>query len=306
MCIDCKDEQKINRKIKNVLCLDGGGIRCIFQVVILQMIALHNNTCLCKMFDLVVGNSFGGVVATIIANSSKTSMKSLFKDFFDIKTIKELAPKSMFDKITKYYQLSPIYDGKGKNKVLEKYFMNNFNDLSIPCVVTTYNIQDYEPMIFCSWKHGYRTSKILGATTSPPTIYPPVKINEKYYCDGGVAINNPTSIAYNIANEKFTDFRILSIGTGKYKPKWNNNVPDWGGIQWIMNGLIDLMANAPNQIVEKNMNEKMGNKLLRLDNDNIGNIYFDEYNEKNLKLLKTEGEISFHSRKKEIKNFLDL
>ncbi|CAG8505950.1 11269_t:CDS:2 [Gigaspora rosea] len=66
---------------------------------------------------------------------------------------------------------------------------------------------------------------ILMATTATPTFYPPHKISDKTFIDGGIYFNNPASAAYdeairyNVPKEKIS---VISLGTGCYLPDPSN------------------------------------------------------------------------------------
>ena len=78
------------RKLR-VLCLDGGGIRGLCEVLILKELMLkvrmHNKLTFtpepCQCFDLICGTSTGGLIAILLGRLGKTldECEKLFRDF---------------------------------------------------------------------------------------------------------------------------------------------------------------------------------------------------------------------------------
>ncbi|CAG8661362.1 36624_t:CDS:1, partial [Racocetra persica] len=77
----------------------------------------------------------------------------------------------------------------------------------------------------------------LMATTAAPTFFPPYKIGNKTFMDGGIHLNNPASTAYseairyNVPEEKIS---VLSLGTGCYLPD-PSNADQYNLLFWAQN-----------------------------------------------------------------------
>ena len=82
------------------------------------------------------------------------------------------------------------------------------------------------------------------ATTAAPTFFPPYKINNVSYLDGGVHLNNPSQAAYCEALRHFErqkrnvereNMFVLSLGTGSYMPDPFNPELCEGQLFWARN-----------------------------------------------------------------------
>lgn len=313
ICHDCKKERVCKGNKKIILSLDGGGIRGVFQVCLLIKIQQETNRCLCTMFDMIVGTSIGGIIGIFLAQYDHSSVSKTLEDMINYDTLCTIMNKSLLDKVFENLQADPIYDGIGKTKILNEFFkIKKFGDVGIPCAVTTYNLKTCSPRVFCSWKpeDDHYDPVLLGnATSSAPTYFPMTKIDNEWYADGGVAANNPASIAYTLGKDYFgadTDICIVSLGTGTYDGCWDHDdLAGWGGPQWLMHGLIDMVMNAPGQMVSQNMTDLLDDHWLRLDSDLIGSIKTDDISRKNIAKMEAAACKVYEDNKDAIKAFLE-
>ena len=311
-CIDC-GQPKQPRNIKYIASFDGGGVRALFQVRLLQHIKKTFNVCLCQLFDMVVGTSMGGVVALTLAQNNKKSIDKYLEYFLDSDKMNRIADKSIFDRVFGIIQTEPIYDGKGKTKVFKQQFDENlFGDVNIPCVVTGYNLKECLPNYFCSWKEEdakFPIVTLADITTAIPIYFPPIKVNDTWWIDGGIAISNPAVSAYVIGRKYFgpdTDIRIISMGTGIYQENWNeHNLAEWGPPRWIYHGLVDLLMSAPTQAVTTMMSELLGKNWLRLDSSDIKNVKLDDTREETIQLIIRDADNVFEKNKDAISKFFN-
>lgn len=308
VCLDCGQPMKKNRERKTVLSLDGGGVRALFQIKLLQRIKEEQKTCLCQLFDMVVGTSMGGVSALALCYGNLTSIEITLNKMLDHKTMSKLANESILDKVLGQLQVDPVYDGKGKTRVMEELYPGNFSDLGLPCVITGYNLEICQPYQFRSWNEkdgSIPISKIADITTAVPVYFPPIKHDNSWWVDGGIAEANPAMTAYAMAKDYFgqdTKIRILSIGTGVYRENWNDDdMNEWGAPRWLYHGLIDLLISAPTQAVTTTMAEILGSDWLRIDSPDITNIKLDDISEKSIKLLTQASDSLYEKKKEEIK-----
>ena len=92
--------------------------------------------------------------------------------------------------------------------------MNSVNmDAKIPELFRTYSSLDEDPIVEdCTIWQAAR------ATTAAPTFFKPAIIGNQTFIDGGMAHNNPTSLALREVARVFPNARlayVLSFGTGK-------------------------------------------------------------------------------------------
>jgi len=312
-CVDCKRtigplHDRRSRPI--VLSLDGGGVRGLFQARILQRISQDFDVCLCSIFDMVVGTSIGGVIALTIAQANKRSVSKYINNFFDARLMQRIANKSLLDDLLDVFKFSPLYDGKGKAEVFdEQFYPCSIGELGLPCIVTAYDVKKCKPKLFCSWRdqdNSIGTSTLADLATSPPVYFPPIKIGDTYFMDGGVAVNNPASVANNVGGDFFPlqEIKILSIGTGIYKEKWNEeNLQNWGGLNWLYHGVLDLLMEAPGQAVNTVLEEKLRERFLRIDSDDIADIRLDDSSDESIRRIIASADKIFDREKDRIKEF---
>jgi patatin-like phospholipase/acyl hydrolase len=265
------------------------------------------------MFDMIVGTSIGGATALFLSQYKQHSIHDTFTQMTNYDVVKNIAPKSLWDRLAGSIQTCPIYNGAGKRNTFANFLkVKKMKDLAIPCAVTTYNLKESDPRVFCSWEEkdgDYDPLLLAQATTAAPTYFPPVKIDNEWHADGGIACNNPSAIAYSLAKEYFeenSDIKILSIGTGKYDGCWNDHddLDGWGPPAWVFNGLIDMLISAPGQAVTMNMEELLEEKFFRLNCTEIDNIKIDDITRCNVQKLKDAADNLFEANKDRITEFL--
>ncbi|CAG8745873.1 25365_t:CDS:1 [Dentiscutata erythropus] len=146
-----------------------------------------------------------------------------------------------------YDPFGPKYDPSGFEKLLNE----NFKDLKlkdavngVKVFITSYNLSQGKRVFFTNLTSEHEDNlmkDVVRASAAAPTFFPAKNLSSKYYIDGGVFMNNPTSKTYLEAKKKYPNskFVVISLGTGYYpKPleKYNNA----GIVQWV-SPLISLL-----------------------------------------------------------------
>jgi patatin-like phospholipase/acyl hydrolase len=239
----------------------------------------------------------------------------------NLKNIQTIFDKSWVDELVRYAQFRPIYDGQGKRNVIAANIAADLTlkDLKTPLIMPAWNLTHNEPVLFSTLDPNYAhvtLREACDATSAVPIYFPPVKIGDCYYVDGGVAANNPIFVAYSEAKHMFpnTPLRILSIGTGIEPTNdcWKgDNVADWGPIQWVSHGLVELLLNSPNDMLMYDMNhlfqsQEMDNsQLLRLDSL-VPYITVDETDPHKIEALQAAARSTVQEKMPSIRLFFDL
>jgi len=162
-------------------------------------------------------------------------------------------PASLVDKIFGIVQSKSKYDGIGKTSKILEFFQDNIMGDSNPnLVIHAYNITKREVEFFTSTKHtDALVREVIDTSSAAPVYFPPVKLGEDWYIDGGVCANDPSMVGLSEAMALWGDevpIRILSIGTGNStKPidgeKAKQN--EWGALQWFSEGqFIDICLDS--------------------------------------------------------------
>lgn len=277
-----QDASVEDKKTVRILSIDGGGIRGLIPLTILDKIEKSTNYSISENFDIIAGSSTGGIVslALNVANPDGTSK-------YSADALKDLYLKDNHTIFSQPYRLqrylTPIWNffaPKYSSDSLEELLKEKFGDTLLSeskstTLVTACNLRNSRLHVFNSYEainsheNNYYMRDIARATSAAPTYFSPFKISphfrdgigiiNKYQVplhliDGGIAANNPTFIAYSYARTFFpeaNDYLLVSLGTGtrtvgftKYSEL--KGVGFWG---WARK-LPRLMINSSSSVVE--------------------------------------------------------
>ncbi len=181
------------------LALSGGGTKGYAELGVLKF--LHEK----------------GLIPSRISGSSVGAMVGAFYSYYrDVDILIDKALKININTI-----LDPNFSLKGNSlsrgeklkKFLTKLLPKRFSDLSIPLIVTATQIKPVQNIPISS---GNLIKAVL-ASSAYPIVYPPVKIGNKYYIDGGLTSPLPLYvfdkslkiIAVNIFDKKFVGIKNI-------------------------------------------------------------------------------------------------
>ena len=233
-----------------MLALDGGGIRGILTLGILQkiekLVAEKHNQRLCDYFDYIAGTSTGAIIAACLARGMSTA--EIF-DFYNS------AGKQMFESAHLMQRLQCLYtadplkaklqDVFGHDTTLEPAEVPNQKSLRCLLLVVTKNFTTDSPWPVSTnpdAKYNDPTRKdcnlkvplwqLVRASTAAPIFFPPEVLawdpsdpaKSFVFVDGGVTSHNdPAFLLYRIATEPAyrlnwatgeKNLLIVSVGTG--------------------------------------------------------------------------------------------
>lgn len=272
-------------KKKRILCLDGGGMRGLILVEILEIIEEVTNKKIHQLFDMIVGTSTGGILALGLG-ILKLSAFEFKKIYYD------LGRKVFSEKST----IPTFYETKNLESVLIDYFgetkMSQYSPkLGIYPHVCTLSVNanktPSEPYLFKNYENkslfqGETSSEVWKAgraTSSAPIYFDPFFDNENVFIDGGLGGNNPSLIAYLEAKSIWQSSEIgciLSIGTGFLPPTSNTGIKlkkfqmhsvDNNQISW----LSKITSTALNITIETSSLMSMLNMLLETSTNTSNN-----------------------------------
>lgn len=294
----------------NILSLDGGGLRGIIPIRILQKVEELSGKRIHETFDMIVGTSTGGLIAACLTLRDSNNYDKVRYSLVDIADIYERQGHQIFPirggigrflhGLTSFFR--PSYDPDGLDFVLKQRINGQrIKDAYRPIMISTYDLRANEPVFFKSRQadtddtYNARIYDICRATSAAPTYLPAYSFEYKgeklIGIDGGVYVNNPTMAAIAEISKHgkggyykkkdgspvaFDDMRILSLGTGTY----TGSVTDaqavrWGKLAWI-NQIIEIMMRGVNQSTDYESKEMLdtGN-YLRLNVDIHDKAYSD-------------------------------
>jgi len=253
----------------NVLSADGGGIRGIITIRLLEEIEKRTEKPISELFDFCMGSS---ISTLLIAGLLCPDPKNPTKPLYTAKQIKNILinngskifSTSTIGNIKTLWGLArPKYSDVPLQETIIDLIGNiKFSELLKPCVFPSKDTLSGDNLYI--YNQGQRYDMIDGSdviladllcgTTAAPTYFPSksISIDKIMYnlIDGGVVINNPSELAF-LEARKILSVKIyeLSVGTGKTNKSYNSK--SWGIFDWvgpISNILID--SNSKNQEYE--------------------------------------------------------
>lgn len=207
----------IKRKLKIIISIDGGGIRGVLPLLILnhinKLIESHGlGGDLSSNIDLISGTSTGAIIsAGIIVKQDNRNLYSI-SDLLGLYIVK--GPQ-LFNLANPTNEKS-----EGLRLVLKRKFRNiMLSDLETKFAFVSYDKTTNLPFVFGRHRRSLADvslSTALSACSAVPGYFPSVKINEYELIDGIMAAKNPSQIAYKHAKTYFPDdvYLLLSFGTG--------------------------------------------------------------------------------------------
>ncbi|CAG8547477.1 2007_t:CDS:1, partial [Scutellospora calospora] len=285
-----KNSHSNDRSVYNILSIDGGGIRGVLPALWLSEIEYRTHRPISHLFNMIAGTSTGGIIAAGLSAPQfkpidKTSDHNEYKysninprfSASELLNIYKNESKKLFTKSTSRFwvpiwsNLHDKYTNEGRLTLFKKFFnetrlSHSLTELVIPAANESCSIMPHLFTRYDACKNSKNVGanetylyNILMATTAAPTFFPPYKIGNKTFIDGGILLNNPASTAYNEAiRYKVPEGKIsmLSLGTGCYLPDPSN--PD------RYRNLLFWAQNLPNMMIsaqEGNTDHEMYNQL---------------------------------------------
>lgn len=293
-----------------VFSIDGGGVRGIIPAMIAAEIEKRTGQPACKLFDLIVGTSTGGILAlglTLPDPDDPTQPR------YSAEEIADLYRKRGKDVFTGGSLLRGLVDERypstGIESVLEDYFGDNrLGDALTDVMITGYEIQRRRPYIFKSIKarsddpterkhHNFLMRKVARATTAAPTLFEVARLDfddddeDDFLAliDGGVFANNPALEAYVEAFKKnrYADILVVSLGTGQINvPLAYEQVKDWGLVHWARGLLVDIILDGVGRDVGYLMRKLLPEKRFFRFQFDLGEVsHIDDASDQNIAIL---------------------
>jgi uncharacterized protein len=299
-----------------LLCIDGGGIRGIFAIAILQALEEEVGYPVGEFFDVVAGTSTGAIIAASV--SLNKNMKEVYESY------KHYGEK-IFTRQAKVGLFKSVYSDRSLRHLLKKAFGEvEMKDIHKPLLIPAVDITHGKPFIHRS-NYGHPESEDLSiklwdavlSSCSAPVYFPPNKIGDEYLSiDGGLWANNPSLVglteSIHYFEKSMDEINILSIGTGLQTIDFtNDNEKYWGIRQWlpfhfpsmkVTPKLLDLALHLSSESVSYHCQLLLKGHYLRINEELGEEVPFDEV--KYMDILSELGRNVFQKQKHEILAFI--
>ena len=295
---------------KVLLSLDGGGVKGLFALNLLVLIKDCLNINLYETFALVVGSSVGAIIAALLAFGMLDDEES--DNIMD--RVLSLTEKLFQGRDLLKALLNSMYDGNEKTNALKELFGDRKlgdKDLKVPLCIIVTRING-EAKYLCSWNEAdsdITIAEALDASSSAPIYFPPVKIKDSYFIDGGCTSNNPigaTLLASLKISPNDLNIKILSLGTrvlSSHVPESENTVKNMGLIKWISMNIINVLMGVNNNTEQLLAEQLIGKEnVLRVSCNVIASL--DKLNSKTIDALVCETLRVWQENAAEITDFI--
>lgn len=303
-----------------ILSIDGGGIRGIVPALILmelekqiEKVTKKRDIYISDYFDLITGNSTGGILACGLLATKDNKPMFKAKDILDLylKQGKVIFEKTWFYKFRSKFGLGNAKFNKDniENILKETFGDATLKDFAKPGLIPAYSLEDAKPYFFTNNKelgdsNNFYIRDVARATSAAPTFFEPAFVKSlegfsRSFIDGGMFANNPSLCAYAEAGKivpgiTAKDMVVLSLGTGGVRfPYKYEDAKSWGLIGWALPVLNILLA-ANQDVVDYIMRKMFDTSIVKKANGIYTRIdetideeskAMDDVSEENLKRL---------------------
>lgn len=261
----------------NILILDGGGVRGLIPLYVLQHIEQQLGKPINEIFDIFSGVSTGAIIATGL----NVPVKQLSEKYGDYGSkvdllIKLYKSESEYLFTTPWYHklltgagmFSPKFMGDRLHQVMKFHYTEDlkFTDLEKYVIIPSLDI--YTGQVHLFKNRGKEIAnlpsnslyQLVTAASSAETIFPPVDFmtidkdfRYRYFADAGISTNNPTSMVLLDIIEEFPNKKyyvlILGSGTSPLSSAHTDyqEVKNWGQLRWMHDLITDVQRSMDNQ-----------------------------------------------------------
>ena len=318
-------------KERFILCIDGGGMRGIIPVIVLERLEkylreLGCDKTLASCFDLIAGTSTGGLITLALtcpstlkskecSNGKQILLEELEKRYTE--SGEDVFPSPATDvlgivKAVKYVAFNK-YSNAGIERLLKKWFSDSkMSDASVPAFVVTYDISRGHEYLVSSYGTGeFPVWEAGRATSAAPTYYAPLEKvidgKARMLADGGVIANNPSLYAYAEAKKLYPDckkFHILSIGTANDVHTTQQGETN-GLISWI-DQVFPMYSTAQRRTVDYLMADAGLADYVRIDALMDKPVKMDDTRPESIETMRQFGLVLADKYDKQLKEFAAL
>lgn len=322
---------KAHTKRKRILSLDGGGIKSIITLKMLEYIEQQTGKKTGDIFDYIAGTSSGGLLALYLSMPSEENPSEPRYSASDVIDLLQYDSKKIFErklasrflgqKVLQVFR--PAYHNKNIEAAMARRFHNyKIKDATTNILVLTFDTQENQPVAFTNYtkyyKEAYMREVGIGTSVAPfylsPLVYHDLKLKkDRTLIDGGLVAKNASVFAYCEAKNLFpnSDFFVLSLGAGfKEKKQYDyQKLKGWGFLRLslpIYTFMLDGTSNTNDLYMQKFAQASGSDKYYRFQPvfSNDKKTGFDNKpdntSDKNFKLLMKMGDMYVLDHKQEL------
>lgn len=260
-----------------IVCFDGGGIRGLVSLVLLQRLEQAVPGLVAKA-DLLAGTSIGGITALALAMGILPA---------ELRAIYEKRAEFIFAR-RRWRSLARLgrafgakYDAGGVCAEMKRIFGGlKLKDIEKRVLIPAFDLDGEKSHDRCwapKFFHNFPGADSDGDcplwkaalyTSAAPTYFPSVD----GYIDGGVAANNPSMAALALTQDHrlfgehpppFSRIVMLSLGAGKSLMRIEKKHLDWGYVQWAK-PILSIIFDGVMGVADYQCRQILGGKYFRL------------------------------------------
>jgi calcium-independent phospholipase A2-gamma len=218
----------------SVLSIDGGGVRGLVAIEVLRQIENVTKKRIHELFDFICGVSTGSIIAFLLGAHHRTldECEALYREFS-----REVFSQNSFVGAGSLMWSHAYYHTPTWEKILQKHLgkaslLSLARDPTSPrvaaisAVVSQERIAPYvfrtyafRPEVHARYKGGseHMMWEAVRASAAAPTYFEEMRIGNCIHQDGGILVNNPSSVALSEARGIWSGVPlqcVVSLGTG--------------------------------------------------------------------------------------------
>ena len=260
-----------------ILSIDGGGIRGVIPAIVLKEIEARTGMPICRLFDLIVGTSTGGIIALGLTrpdgNGEPANSAAEILDLY-AEEGERIFSRTIWHRTRAFGNaLEEKFPAGSLEDVLTNYLgAARLREALTDVLVTAYEIEQRTPWFFRSRKaqedpaYDFEMAQVARATSAAPTYFEPLKLETEgtvdYWTlvDGGVFANNPAmcGVAEAMGGYGREDLLVVSLGTGQLTRRIAyDEARGWGLLGWarpildvVFDGVSDTVDYQVKQLCE--------------------------------------------------------
>ncbi|WP_143732582.1 patatin-like phospholipase family protein [Microbulbifer sp. GL-2] len=273
-----KSTEDIKKKdTVNILIIEGGGVRGLIPLYIIQYLESRLGKPISELFDVYSGVSTGAAIASGINVPFESIPEYRGGDLtateYMIKVYQEdtdyVFSSPWYHKLlTAGGLFSPSFLGDRLHKTLVKHYSKNlpFTELKNYVIIPALDVHSGKIHLFKNRGASVTdlptntTYQLVTASVSAETAFPPVifraadgETKHRFFADAGMAINNPTSLILLDIIKEFPgkNYYFLILGAGNpplagAKISYDQ-IKNWGRLRWLRDAFSNIQISMDHQ-----------------------------------------------------------